>query len=125
VLVVENDPIVADALRAFLLAHGCTIECAASRGEIEALAEASGWPDCAILDDMLGHTETGLDLARWLSQFIDRRRLLIATGNADPARIEELSLSGFAFLRKPVPGDALRYWLTQDPRSAALPPSTR
>jgi two-component system, sensor histidine kinase len=123
VLLIENDPIVADAMRAFLVAEGCRVDWGASRAEIESLVATEGWPDFAILDDMLGDAETGLDIARWFSNHMDRQRLLIVTGNVDPDRLEELSRSGIAILRKPVPGAVLRQWIARvaPPEAVALP----
>ncbi len=110
--IVENDDLVRDALGVHFEARSIRYDFAESRGELEALGARSGWPDFAILDDMLGGDETGLDLARWLAQELPAERILLVTGNAETERSKILEESGFKLLLKPVSGADLDRWLS-------------
>jgi signal transduction histidine kinase/ActR/RegA family two-component response regulator len=117
VWVVEDDPVVRTALAIQLDEWAIDHDFALDREQILALREADGeWPAAVVLDDMLGHGERGLELARWLAERMEAERILLVTGNVEPARVLELQDSGFKVLRKPVAsavlaqalGDALR-----------------
>ena len=78
---------------------------------VEALREADGgWPDAAILDDMLGG-ERGLDIARWLAAHIPASRILLVTGNVEAQSGEALLRSGFKLLHKPLSSTVIERWL--------------
>lgn len=111
--IVEDDPLVRGALASHLTALSIRHDFAESRAELEALGAREGWPDRAILDDMLGGGETGLDLARWLAQDLPAERILIVTGNTEPERSKQLAQSGFKLLRKPVSAAELDAWLCE------------
>src|SRR5262249_19732104 len=111
VWVVEDDRLVRDALDTHLNALGIRHDFATNRRELERMAAQSGWPGYVLLDDMLGCEETGLDLARWLVAQVPRERILLMTGNAEPARRRVLEESGFKMLGKPVSSEDLARWL--------------
>lgn len=110
--VVEDDAMVRSALELQLASNGIDYAFATTREEIEALRASDGqWPDAVMLDDMLGTSESGLALARWLATHVPARAILIVTGNVDPTRLAQLGGSGFQVARKPVPSRDLLAWL--------------
>lgn len=111
VWIVEDDMLVRNALSAHFDALGVRHAFGRDRVELETMAAETGWPDFAVLDDMLGFDETGLDLARWLSPHVSKERILLVTGNTDPMRVKELEGSGFQMMRKPVSSENLKAWL--------------
>jgi CheY-like chemotaxis protein len=117
--VVEDDPIVRDALASQFAAWGVDYAFAVDRAEVEALLQSDGgWPDAAMLDDMLGHGERGLEIARWIGSNLPRERIVLVTGNVEPAGARALEESGFAVLRKPLSSAILAQWLDRAARSA-------
>ncbi|HET7730646.1 MAG TPA: ATP-binding protein, partial [Usitatibacter sp.] len=111
VWIVEDDPLVRDALAAQFAAWGADPAFAASRAEVEALHQSDGrWPDAAILDDMLG-AERGLEIARWLATHMEARRILLVSGNIEAQAGEALRGSGFRFLHKPLSSSVIAQWL--------------
>ena len=114
VWIVEDDALVRSALATHLGTLSIRHDFAIDRADLEALAAASGWPDYALLDDMLGHAETGLDLANWLADRMPPERILLVTGNTEPERLRALQGSRFRVLRKPVSSDDLIHWMRGD-----------
>jgi CheY-like chemotaxis protein len=90
-----------------------------SRAEVATLLRDDNPPDYVLLDDMLGEHETGLELAHWLAQSIEPKRILLMTGNADVQRLNELSVSQFTMLRKPISVAALNDWVARVNSSAS------
>lgn len=118
--IVEDDPMVRDALSMQFNAWEALPAFASSASELLALREAHGrWPDAIILDDMLGTGEQGLEIARMLREYVDDERIVLVTGNVDPARTLELEASGLVVLRKPLASSDLAQWLRQALRPAA------
>jgi len=111
VWIVEDDRLVRDALATHFDVLEVRHDFAEDRAGLEALAELHGWPDFAVLDDMLADDETGLELARWLAANVATERILLVTGNTEPNRLKELETSGFRMLRKPVSSEDLTGWL--------------
>ena len=110
--IVEDDAMVRDALGVQLDAWGVDHDFALTRADLEALHEADGgWPDAAMLDDMLGREEGGLELAGWLAGRMEGARLAIVTGNVQPERLAALEASGLRILRKPLSSAQLASWL--------------
>lgn len=109
--IVEDDPLVRDALQEYLALQGCVLRLALDRPELEHLIGAEGLPDFVILDDMLGTGETGLELAGWLAERVPQTHVLVTTGNVSPERWTELNASGLAVLRKPVSPAAISDWM--------------
>lgn len=111
VWIVEDDPDVRQALVAYFNHRRCSCEVVQSRSELEGLASGRRLPDFALFDDMLSESESGLDLARWLANRLEPRRILIMTGNINVERWGELQASGFEVLRKPISVTALDNWM--------------
>jgi DNA-binding NtrC family response regulator len=119
VWVVEDDELVRNALQAYMGQLGCEHRMVTSAEELRALDPGIEGPDFAILDDMLGAEESGLELAHWLAERMGHSRILLTTGSGNSVRWRELSESGFAALRKPVSAAALTQWLSSQLKIAA------
>jgi CheY-like chemotaxis protein len=118
--VVEDDFLVRDALHIQLDAWSVDHDFARDRKELLALHDSDGaWPDAVMLDDMLGRGEQGLELAQWLATQMPAERIVLATGNVDPARVAKLQQSGLRLMRKPLTSDELRGWLRQCAQAVA------
>jgi two-component system, sensor histidine kinase len=113
VWIVEDDQLVRDAFDSHLEVLGIRHDFAESIDQLRELSQRRGWPDFAIVDDMLGGSENGLEIARWLAAHVDRDRILIATGNSDPERLEELEASPFAVMRKPISSETMVRWMSR------------
>lgn len=111
VWIIEDDPLVREALRVYFRQRGSTVHAALDRAGLRELERLHGLPDFVILDDMLGGAESGLELALWLAERMPRERVLITTGNPEESRWVALTASGIAVLRKPVATAALNEWL--------------
>jgi signal transduction histidine kinase len=112
VWVVEDDPLVRDALASQFAAWEVDHAFAITREELVALREGDGsWPDAVMVDDMLGRGERGLELARWLARDIPQERIVLVTGNVAPEEVERLHASGITVLRKPLSSIVLAQWL--------------
>jgi signal transduction histidine kinase/CheY-like chemotaxis protein len=119
--ILEDDVLVREALLATLRSWGMQCEAGVRRADLLRLHEAAGaWPDVAIIDDMLGPDENGLDVARWLSGYVPDHRILLQTGNVDPDRRAELETSGFVVFLKPLASQDLAEWVADAMR---VPPS--
>ena len=118
---------VRDAMARQFAAWGVDHAFAATMAEAVALRESDGdWPDAAILDDMLGGGERGLEVARWLALDMPKQRIVLVSGNVEPSALKDLQESGFKLLRKPLSGVLLADWLHQasaSPRRARASPA--
>jgi len=103
VWIVEDDLTVAEALNLQLQIWGCKVRIATTRrGLEEAYASDGHWPDLALIDDMLGEEQPGLEVARWLSVFMPIRNVVMVTGNTLPEKLAEIADSGFPLVLKPM-----------------------
>jgi two-component system, sensor histidine kinase len=109
--IVEDDPLVRSAVSEYLTERGCICVSAASHAELRSRLAPGSWPDFVILDDMLGDGESGLDIARELSDSVPGKRILLTTGNASSVRWRELQATGVRVERKPVAAHTLDAWL--------------
>lgn len=101
VLVVDDDPLVRDALDGFLSAFGFETESAASSAE--ALRTAGTFePDAAVVDWMLGESTYGSHVAETLrSQLPDLAVIFVSGYHADGMSVEIGKLKRARFLSKP------------------------
>ena len=106
---VDDDEDVSEALKIQFESWGCDISLALSWEELEILHREQGrWPDLVLVDDMLGEEESGLEIANRLKKEIDQSRIVLVTGNTQPARLKEIRECGFSVLLKPTQTDQLR-----------------
>jgi len=124
VWVVEDDPMVRSALGIQLDEWAIDHDFAVDRAGILALKESDGeWPAAVILDDMLGQGERGLEIATWLTEHFGSERIVLVTGNVEPARVQALAKSGFRVLRKPIASAVLAQALVEALRAAREAPA--
>ena len=67
VLIVEDDPLVCEAMGQQFQSWGVKAMFVESLEEVRAIAQAGAPIDVALIDDMLGKSQTGLQIAQWLS----------------------------------------------------------
>lgn len=103
ICVIEDDPNIRLGLQEYLDSWGCVVQMCVSRRDLEAvLAHPEDLPDLFLCDDMLGGSEMGLDICRWLSLRVPKSHIVMMTGNLDSARTCEITGSGFRLLTKPL-----------------------
>ncbi|MDQ2106075.1 response regulator, partial [Azospirillum isscasi] len=110
VLVVEDDPMVLEALGALLGQWGCAVIAADSvDAALERLGPGPQAPDLVISDLRLKGAVNGIVAIRQIGKALDTALPgLILTGDTDPMRLREARLSGYPLLHKPVAPMALR-----------------
>ncbi|WP_114859822.1 ATP-binding response regulator, partial [Azospirillum brasilense] len=110
VLVIEDDPMVLEALGALLGQWGCAVVAADSvDAALERLGPGPQPPDLVISDLRLKGAVNGIVAIRQIGKALDATLPgLILTGDTDPMRLREARLSGYPLLHKPVAPMALR-----------------
>lgn len=105
VLVIDDDPLVREALRAALTAWGATVSPCAALSELEALLIQSPVPTIAIIDYRLAEGPLGLEVAQQIHDRQPAIKRIMMTGELllDP----HLEATGMPILRKPVSHDQL------------------
>jgi len=104
--------LVRSALGALFDAWACPHRIMSTRQELVPLfADVAQRPSAIILDDMLGGSDTGLEIALWLSDSFPRERILIVTGDVRSNRLDELRRHEFVVQAKPLAADRLLAWL--------------
>lgn len=104
VLVVDDDPVVRDAMRRILEAWQVTADICASTAECFKLVESSApaWT-CMVLDQRLDEAMTGVQLARALQDQSGRRiPVAIMTGENEGDWVDEARKRGYLVYSKPV-----------------------
>ncbi len=102
VLLLDDDHTILDALAGLICAWGGVCHIASSFDEVKSIIGNRQHFDLAILDDMLNEETTGLDIARYLAEELEPKRILITTGNTAKKRLLEIRSAGFEVLIKPV-----------------------
>jgi len=108
VLVVDDEPIIADTIREILNRNGFIAQSA--YGGDEALQAAEQFSPDILLTDVLMPKINGVDLAIMLSKFHPGTRVLLFSGQATTGGVlDEARARGFEFevLAKPIPPDQL------------------
>jgi DNA-binding NtrC family response regulator len=114
VLVLEDDPGSAEALK--ILIEDWGFECAhgACFGELLPTIEARADDVCAILSDFhLQGGETGLEAIQQAAKAGVSAPVLLMTGTLRGKARRDAAAAGHRFMEKPVAPDRLRAWLTQ------------
>jgi len=121
VLLVEDDPLVADAVTRLLVAWGAAVHVCRDATEALALLErVKGGRWHAILDYRLPGDRTGLDLADEIRARRDRRiTISLLTGEADPAVFAAAEQRGILVLQKPLKPIRLRALLAREATTTA------
>ena len=115
VAVVDDDPVVLEAMAALLAKWGCATVCAGSGGELlRGLAGTTRVPDLLVCDYRLRGGESGLDAVEAVrEEFNADIAAAIVTGDTGPERLREVESSGLAILHKPVNPARLRALLAE------------
>ncbi len=100
VLLVEDEPLVRDMVRAFLLRAGYAVDAVGSAEEAMAMWAESGLD--LLLTDVMLPGRTGVELAERLRAERPDLKVIYMSGNvSDPAARQSVVLPGTRFLAKP------------------------
>ena len=106
VLLVDDDPTILQAFSQLIKHRGGSVtECTSHSESVQ--IETPTNTDFAFIDDMLSGNGSGLDIANWLSGYIDKQRIIIVTGSEDPHRMQEIRSAGFSVYTKPLTSNQL------------------
>ncbi len=106
-LLVEDDPMVAQALLQWAQARGLVARHVADPAEVDGLADT----DLVLCDIRLPGERDGIDcLAQWLADWPDAAGLLVSA-ESTPATLERAEAEGLILLPKPVDPDLLQHTL--------------
>ena len=105
VLVIDDDPLVREALKAALAAWGATVSCCAALSKLEDQLAQTPVPSIAIIDYRLAEGPLGLEVAQQIYERLPAIQRIMMTGELllDP----HLEAIGMPILRKPVSHDEL------------------
>ncbi|MDB5813432.1 MAG: hybrid sensor histidine kinase/response regulator [Rhodocyclales bacterium] len=105
--VIDNEPIIQQAMSALLAAWGCKAVAAASLEDALALLDAP--PDAILADYRLLEGHTGIEAIEGVRKHFNLQiPAAVITGDTDPHRLAEARASGFPLLQKPTPSGHLR-----------------
>ena len=113
VLLVEDDPSVAEAARQLLEYWGLEVRAAGSaEAALATIRDRHIFPNLVIADFRLPQGESGLDLIEQIRDVLgDRIPGIVITGDMEPALAETAESRGCVLLRKPVQPEVLRFHL--------------
>jgi PAS domain S-box-containing protein len=97
ILVVDDEPLIAESISEMLVDHGHHVICATSISEAKEYLEDAGYK-LVICDIAMGTEETGVDLARWIKEKFPLTALLLTSGYSDNM---SLLPNDMAFIKKP------------------------
>ena len=121
VVIIDDDPLVLDALGGLLRSWRFRVVTAASDGAaLEQLAELQQSPHLIISDYHLSDGTTGIEAIERLRTAFQIPALLIS-GDAAPERLREAHARGYHLLHKPVDAKTLRAILTRALKDIAGP----
>ena len=113
VLVVDDDPLVLQALELLLQSWGVRVHAATSRKHAEELLETMDHPpDIVLADYTLAHGELGTDVIAAARRYGAVAAVLL-TGDTSSARLAEAERSGYRLLHKPIAVDTLEAMLRE------------
>jgi signal transduction histidine kinase/CheY-like chemotaxis protein len=110
ILVVEDDPMVREAMRSLLTGWDNEVLVAGSGAEmLERVAECATRPDLILCDYRLRGQENGIDVIdRLRAEYNEDIAAILITGDTASDRLQEARDSGFIVLNKPVARSKLR-----------------
>jgi CheY-like chemotaxis protein len=110
ILVVEDDPMVREAMRSLLTGWDNEVLVAGSGAEmLERVAECATRPDLILCDYRLRGEENGIDvIERLRAEYNEDIAAILITGDTASDRLQEARDSGFIVLNKPVARSKLR-----------------
>ena len=101
ILIVDDDPRILEAISSLIETWRCRPYAATSAQEARDILQRIPEIDFAIVDDMLGKHESGLELADYLSTKLSNQPIIV-TGNVLPQRLQEIRRHGFRVFQKPM-----------------------
>lgn len=115
ILVIDDEPIICQAMDEVLGNWGCRVLAAESVREALALMDEEDFiPDVIVADYRLREGRTGSEAISEIRKAVDRQiPALIVTGDTAPERLREASASGYLLLHKPVQPARLKIALTR------------
>jgi CheY-like chemotaxis protein len=110
ILVVEDDPLVREAMRSLLTSWDNDVLVAGSGAEmLERVAECATRPDLILCDYRLRDDENGIDVVgRLRAEYNEDIAAILITGDTASDRLQNARDSGFVVLSKPVARSKLR-----------------
>lgn len=119
-LVVDDDPMVREAMRLLLVSWGGEVKLAQDSDECRAMLWRDDWiPDCAICDFRLPGRDNGLDLLNALVDRYPGMVPILQTGELNPELREMAEDAGYIMLTKPVAPQLLAMTLSAVLQDAA------
>jgi two-component system, sensor histidine kinase len=108
VWILDDDPMVVDALREQLAAWGANVVAYSRPSDLlRDLRSGSAAPRWILADDMLGAEISGLEMAEGIAKEFAYCSVCFITGNTEPQRLEALRSSGFPVIVKPAKPESL------------------
>jgi len=102
ILIVDDEPVILDVFRRFLVGEGRTLVLAGSAREAVARGEEPGELDVALIDKNLGDG-SGLDVARSLKRVKPDVEVILVTGYASlDSAIQAMQIGAFDYVTKPI-----------------------
>jgi DNA-binding NtrC family response regulator len=111
ILVIEDDASIRESLIELLQKwHFKVIATQSEEDACKAIEETAFIPDLVIADYRLRNYKTGVDAVNKVKVILSNLELpvIIISGDTEPARLKEVSLSGYELLHKPVKPAQLR-----------------
>lgn len=120
ILVIDDEPVVADVLRTLLTREGCAVQIAGdAAGARERLEQGGAW-DAVLLDVMLPDAD-GLDVLRFIREKAPGLAVVMITafGSVENA-VQAMKLGAFHYLTKPFKNEDVRHLVAQAVQTTRL-----
>ena len=108
ILILDDDPLCAAAMKQEFLDQGALVAAAASISAARASIDATGMPEALVVDYDLSEGATGLQFVEALRARGAEASVVMISGSTDPDAVAALRGSGLPWLTKPVDSRALR-----------------
>jgi CheY-like chemotaxis protein len=108
VWILDDDPMVVDALREQLSAWGAKVATYSQPSDLlQELRSGIAAPRWIFADDMLGADMSGLEMAEEIAKEFENCNVCFITGNTEPQRLQALRSSGYPVIVKPAKPESL------------------
>lgn len=117
VLVIDDEMTIRESLTELLGQWQCEVRAVESEQDAcEVIAQDKFRPDLIISDYRLRDHKTGVEAVNKVKQLLDNNQLptIIISGDTEPARLQEVALSGYELLHKPVKPAQLRLLMQRE-----------
>lgn len=115
ILVIDDDPLVREAMTLLLAAWGCRVRTLATLSTKTSIAkQIPAPPDAIVADYHLAGNQNGIEMIRRVERHFERPiAALVITGETSPERLSAVMQSGLPVLHKPVAPEKLRETLNR------------